>query len=122
MMPYLENRNARNYLREHPDHNRLKIVRFPNLYTLLWPRILSRYTVIQHFSGSRLSPPAQDRTQRFESEMCITPYLRVHSFSELCYSLLIDHGGQAVLCDFGLSRVTADLSAHQPQCDNGWNY
>jgi hypothetical protein len=78
--------------------------------------------VTLYFSRSRLSPLAQDCTWRLESGTHTT--LVSHLFSPLTLetsqlNVLIDDSGKAVLCDFGLSRIKADVASRTVEGSGG---
>jgi hypothetical protein len=78
--PYLMNGNARNYFLEHPDGDRLHIVRF--LYThILLPHLAC--AAARHVSWSCLPPLTQDCPWRLESgtsSRSAEPYLHKSLF------------------------------------------
>jgi len=118
-MPYLTNGNARDYFLEHPDGDRLHTVCLLHVHILL-----SHFAcaAARHFSRSCLPPLTQDCPWRLESGMspsCVEPYLHKSIFDVLQFNVLIDDSGRGVLCDFGLSRVKANVTSRTMKQSKG---
>jgi serine/threonine protein kinase len=115
MTPYLENGNARHYLQKHPDRDRLQIVRLSNFHVL----VLLMFTVYMQLHGISLGLVHLHSHGIIHGDLKAVRLPHLSSYMRMTYdkidtsqlNVLIDHGGKAILCDFGLSRIKADVTS-----------
>jgi serine/threonine protein kinase len=110
--PYLKNGNARVYLENNLDCNRLELV-CCDLSLYLEENLQMTMSAISCLSGPDASSLQEYRTWRSQSgnETSIRALLVSLMCELLKLNILIDDTGKAVLCDFGLSRMKDDIAS-----------
>ena len=86
VMPYLANGNARDYLQEHPNADRLQIVCMSNVCIVLMAHFDGICAAAWHFSGACASPLTSDCSWRLESGMLSLVKWTLHSLLEVFVS------------------------------------
>ena len=111
-MPYLKNGNCRAFLQQHPDTSRLQIVRDLTVISLFW-LVMTWHKLYDVSLG----------LVHLHSHQIVHGYLKgvgvwwssnvflAHKNIILQFNVLIDDSPKAVLCDFGLSQVRADVTS-----------
>src|ERR1700728_1544436 len=106
-MPYLKNGNARDYLLEHLNGNRLQIVHTPHITV----RILACLTPHVQLHGISLGLVYLHSHHIVHGDLKAALYLLQAMLPPWQLNILIDDNTKAVLCNFGLSHVKADATS-----------
>jgi serine/threonine protein kinase len=115
VMRYMPNGNAREFLQKIPTYNRLNIVTLPGDITVL---VLTISIAEERSPWLALSAFTEYCARGLESGKDQIASSTVSLISTQL-NILIDNDGTAVLCDFGLSRVKADMMSRSAEDDVG---
>jgi hypothetical protein len=85
VMPYLANGNARDYLQEHPNADRLQIVCMSHVCIFVLAHFDGTCAAAWHFSGTCSSPLTSDCTWRLKSSMLPLVKWHLHILSEVLF-------------------------------------
>ena len=114
--PIMDNGNAMIYVQKHPSCDRLTMVR--SHLVLHFHPFLRFYGQIQQVSLGMVYLHSKNIVHGdLKAVLCLSYNLLFYLTNFRQQNVLIDDGGRALLCDFGLARVKADIMSRSTIVD-----